>query len=226
MRPLFDILLCVLYGILVDSKYLINKKVHFRILSLFLFLISFFTCSFLVFYSIVLMFLAYHEREHVRGFLSFFTTVLKYLDFIILPIVFWIIRVIFFHPLGNYVNYNKLDLSRLPWAFIKTFHVFYTSLFEVIRLSLGLNSFLFLLLGGVFLFLIFKQLNPAQEMMDKHDKWFLCLGVYAFYAGAFAYVAIGSPVTMYDWVSKDQLLLSFGAAFILFYSIKILFEKS
>lgn len=88
----------------------VRNKVTYgqRIFDLLLFLCSFTLNSCLVYYAIVLMMLYKYEGEifNVRRYI-------KYFDYLLLPVVFFLVKSMFFTPYGDYQGYNAVTLLSL-----------------------------------------------------------------------------------------------------------------
>ncbi|MDQ7057297.1 MAG: hypothetical protein Q9N62_02090 [Ghiorsea sp.] len=83
----------------------------FRILALFAFYFSFMLNSVLVLYAIVpMLFMCWF---HLQGFSALASAKegLKYIDFWVLPIVFYVVKTVFFTPSGLYEGYNALTVQ-------------------------------------------------------------------------------------------------------------------
>ncbi len=107
---------CFFYSILVLTEYMDGKKTLFlwRIFIWALFFISFYVNSLLLFYSIVLLYIIYKLQEDNHTLISSLLLkrcVMKYGDFIVLPILFWVIKKKFFAPYGLYQTYNQINFS-------------------------------------------------------------------------------------------------------------------
>ena len=141
----------------------------YRIISLALFFLSFQIPSFLVFFLVPFLDILYRKIGSKFSMRTFLTFVIKHLDFILLPFVFFATKSFFYKPHGSYSGYNEgyklryLVLSpyrmlislieTYPWfiIFILVLCIVYLVLNFKIALSLTLNHKRKLALG---LFLI------------------------------------------------------------------------
>ncbi len=99
-------LVIIVYSIcifLFFSAWAIMNK--YRILSLLLFFGSFQMASLLVFYAVPFMESFYRNQDFsLKSLLSF---IVKKIDFVLLPFIYWGIKFLYFRPNGIYKNYNE-----------------------------------------------------------------------------------------------------------------------
>ncbi len=202
---------CLLKFVMSSSK----DKYIFRILSLFLFFISFATNSLLVFYIIPFtVILLIDGKYSIKSLL--------YADFLILPIAFWIFKSIYSKPSGSYVGYNAVNrniLSDFPSLFNTAIHNnIYYFFAQIIEIFISSSSFILFIALVIFitlgLYYTFKQ-DTNQLVSHVYIKKLLLLlfiGVTIFFIGAFPYVAVSKIPNFIDFESRHQLLLSLGAA--------------
>ncbi len=201
------------------SKYYNSLNVLKRVTILSLFFLSFLMNSLLVFYFIVLLFLFYQKYSCKLSVLkNFCVFIYRNIDFIFLPIVFYIVKVNYFFPYGLYYNYNKID-------FLKSFNfndyclVFQNNFIIPIRQTFSLvPPILFIIL--FFVFLLFLRRNTKSKFESYYIYSFL-LGILFFILGAFPYLSVGKIPTLFDWDSRHQILLFLGFSFILYFGIEI-----
>lgn len=211
------------YAFYLTSKNIKKLSLIKRLFILFLFFSSFIVNSILVFYTIVLIYIFY---KWYKLELSFLTNVAlfvhKYLDFILLPIVFYIIKIIYFVPSGLYVGYNSIKLKNLFNAKLYA-KSFYYSFIEPLQLSILHTNYLLIGIGiGIIILLNFKNIFKLKNNVIKEkDIYLFLLGVIIFILGAFAYIVVGKIPNLSDWNSRFQLLLPLGFSFMLYYLINI-----
>lgn len=206
------------------SKNLKKQNKVLRMIILVLFFISFSVNSLLVFYALVLSYIFYITymkggnclEKNIRKF------ILQNIDFILLPVFFFIIKSIYFVPSGLYQGYNSLGLISLIRAPIGLAASFFSSLIEPINDSFSLFSYFWVII--LILFLITKDDNKVT-VYKHHDLRWLQMGIVFFLLGTFAYVAVGKLPHSYDFESRHQLLLPLGFSFIIYFSIQILASK-
>jgi hypothetical protein len=202
------------------SKYLNNLENMKRIFILGLFSISFIVNSLLVYYAIVLIYMFYMLYSYENTFFkNLFIFIRTKIDFILLPVAFYIIKSIYFMPSGIYAGYNSIKLSKVLSVdtFYKTFEL---NFIDPIVTSLLIKPFIILLVVLFILGLFLRQ----NKHMQKKDLYLFSFGFLAFFLGAFAYIAVGKIPSLYNWASRLQVLLPLGFSFMLYYGIQIIFN--
>jgi hypothetical protein len=143
-------LICFLYAIAyltffmsfwLTSKYLNKKKLLLRALALVGFFISFAVNSLLFFYVLVIVYIAYREdcfRKFPPDIHKLVVVLVRYIDFVALPAVFWVVRFLFFKPYGIYAGYNLITLDSLQQILSNLVSSFYSSFIEALTHSFGL----------------------------------------------------------------------------------------
>lgn len=215
---LFHLLFFLAFYLL--KKYLFNNKIIFRISSLILFFLSFATQSLLFFYLIVLAYLFYTQKFRFVNISKF---VINNLDFIILPILFKVIKQTFFHPYGLYEGYNLLTLSKIISAISNTFSAFNISFWQVVTNTISINYLIITLFISIFVIKLFYPVIKLKKVgNNKYDLIMLLLGIIFLYLGTFPYYAVGAIASNQDWLSRHQLLVPLGASFLVYYGIKLI----
>ena len=214
------------------AKYLENKIFVYRILAILGFFISFTTRSFLVFYLTVFFYIIYyHQRElkNVNGFIRILT---RYADFIFLPIVFWIIHILYCRPVELYQRYNYVSLKRVIFGFVASPTAYYYSFFNVIDvvfrdvIFVALRNFPFSFFSIILLaYLFIAKSKKIQFSRFLTDKWLLILGAGIFFIAVYPYYVVFAFPRLEFWASRNQLLVPLGASLMLFYGIKLLSLK-
>ncbi|MFY4764491.1 hypothetical protein ACOTVQ_06605 [Aliarcobacter butzleri] len=208
------------------SIHIYNLGIIKRIFILTLFFISFLVNSILIFYAIVLIYIFYKtydiQSSFIRNFIYFLKTKI---DFIILPIIYYCIKSIYFIPNGAHEGYNTISLFKMvnPEGYLKT--IVY-SFFEPI-----LNSFsdLLYLISILFVFILFfnyfRKMNILDNIKYENENKKIILGFLIFILGAMAYLAVGKIPKHDDWNSRFQLLLPLGFSLIYYYVLNEIFKK-
>ena len=215
------------FGFWFVSLYLNNNKFIYRIVGLILLFISFSANSLLFFYIIILFYIIYIENAYTLQI--FMNKIVSYIDFLIIPVIFFVIKNIFFAPLGLYAagNYNKITLKSILSSFSQIFPAFKMSFIDVFNLSFSFinwNDAVLLLILGTILFFWFKRkfiVNNEEKESSKNDIYFFILGIFIFFAAIFPYLIVMKMPSIYDAESRHQLLVPLGAAFMLYYGFKI-----
>lgn len=209
------------FGFYLISKYLYNIKIVKRIFILTLFFISFLVNSLLVFYAIVLMYMFYKlynkQLTVIENLVKFIFTKI---DFVFLPIFFYITKSLYFTPTELYAGYNTINVYNIinPTLYYLTFM---DSFIEPIKLSLQNISF-FIILFLIILILLSNLFSNQNNEMNKKEVHLFILGFIIFFLGAFAYIAVNKLPAIYNWSSRFQLLLPLGFSFILYYGIQVI----
>lgn len=216
-------------GFLILSSYIYRLNLFVRVMVLIIFFFSFFVNSLLVFYAVVLLYIFYKIYNTKLSFIKNFILFIKTkIDFIILPILFFIVKSIWFVSSGAHgSDYNKISIFAMlnPINYLKSFSY---SFVEPIAISFASKGFGILFVIIVFLIVFFrKKLNFSQncEENPSYTLSLLFLGVIVFIFGAMPYIAVGKFPTSEDWLSRFQLLLPLGFSLVLFYTLKLILKK-
>lgn len=215
-------------GLFLLSHYFSERKPFVRIAALLLFFISFTLQSLLVFYGVVILFLAYEERSNIKTVNGFLFFPIRYLDFFVAPIIFWVIKSIFFKPYGLYEGYNKVSLSNLFGAICKLNGAFDASFIAPLRetfQSLSPIYFTIMIFAVVVSMVACKAYVPKQDDVKARDFVLLFLGFFVFVLGVYPYLAVGKMPSGHDWFSRYQILVPLGAGFIIVYFVRIIFSN-
>ncbi len=207
-----------------------SRKIIFRILALLFLFFSFSTNSFLVFYIIVIFYILYYEKKNINSIYAFFLRIIKYTDFLLLPILFWIIKYLFFKPYGElYAEYNILSITHIICSPVASMLAFYSSFLEPITMSFSFNitALLFIILLGFVLYFIIKNryYNNTTNVNESKNFIFLLIGAGGFIIAVFPYITVGKIPMIGNWQSRHQLLIPLGASFILYFGLRIIMKE-
>lgn len=215
---------------------LINKW-YFRILSLTLFLISFTTNSLLVFYLIVPIFIIYQifkEKRSIRINKIVFIENFRYLDFYLLQVLFWVLNKTLFPVTGIYAsrNYNAITLGgiiKLPLTFMEALDRSFFELFGLFTIFEFIISLFLFIIVLVLIRLIpglnsNKGFNGPKESVYSGKKLIL-LGLLLVFLAILPYALVNKIPAFNDYESRNQLLLPFGTAILIYYLIKKLIKE-
>lgn len=218
------------------TRYLKKEgSLYYRLIILGLFFFSFLVNSLLVFYAIVLLYLAYtlYDKYTSQTFIQQLFTLFKkflkkYLDFFLLPIVFFLYKTIYLVPEGLYANYNKITISlksllKMIYLLVKSF---YTSLIEPIWVSL-LTSLWFFPLFLLAFFLMYRLLSRycIPQYKTRDNIILVGLGFGIFFLAVFPYTAVGKLPQLIGMESRHQLLVPLGFALIVYFSTIYIFNN-
>jgi hypothetical protein len=223
--------LLFLVAFLLVVKYMSSRRVVTRVAALILFFVSFDTNSLLLFYIIALAYIAYRERDSLRSLRDVVRKCVEYIDFLLLPLVYYAVKTLFFVPYGIYADYNSIsaqNIDRSPYEFLL---VMRHSFVGVIWGSLTTAASA-LVASALLIFLTYWLVGRRVQLSGEAARhgsaarrfW---LGVLLLYAGVLPYLAIGRDGATFglEWESRDQLLLGIGAAFVLYYALDYLSKR-
>lgn len=226
---LCNFLFYLAFFLLVKCEYELNllRKLFISLI----FFISFITNSILFFYSIVILYLFYKNYNNEIHLLD---NIKKYIDsnsiFLILPIIFFTIKIIFFVPSGLNADYNKITLRGLLVARGKLQLFFNYNLIQILEETfiITINNydlFIFITILFILTFRFFYFKEAGSDISDtKRNFLLLLLGIIVFSIGGYPYLVVNKMPHLNDWDSRHHLLLNFGFAFILYFGINLLFR--
>ncbi len=192
-----------------------NKNPFRRILSLLLFFLSFAMNSLLVLYIIIPILLIVKNDLYQNFHLTRIKkTFLKYLDFLLLPFFFWVIKKTFFTPHQSFKAYNSLSpdyLTQLPKNLILA--LAQSNLFP-------LFLFLLFVIGAI----ISKKIEMKKLTPNRLLQIFI-VGLFLLLMAIIPYLLVGKIPRNFDWDSRHQALIPLGASLSLFALIKIISES-
>lgn len=209
-------------GVWCLSRYLMGRGVLWRIMSLTWFFLSFFVPSLLVLFALVFLLIAYVERDRLRTMRSAMMVMFGYGDFLVLPLVFWLARALFFPPTGWYAGYYGFHMELISpvwWAV-----AIRGALVRPILSSLTpvhVAQVAAVVGGSCLLWWIWRKSLPEPRQNLKSEIFLFAAGVLAFFLALLPYVAIGKLPDFWDWSGRHALLVPLGVAFILYYGLRI-----
>lgn len=184
--------------------FLIGKNRFFSLLSFFL---SFNTQSLLVFYMLPI--LDWYFREHKDyNFPQIIKWSVRHIDYLVLPFVWFILKITFFKPFGFYEGYNE------QYGLINLIKAPVLQLLDIFNLNMSLG---FVLVGIVFSLLVCRFCGLYQESRpgNGQTKMNYVIGFIALISGLFPYWILGHVPTFTEWSSRHQLLMPLGVAILL-----------
>lgn len=200
-------------------------KLAVRIVILALFFVTFTTNSFLIFYIILLIYILYKEKT--------LTCYNKYIDFLLLPFVFFAIKHYYWPTFGYYSNYNKITFESVILA-IKQLHqgIWYAYLYPIYQ-STPYHLEPFLLFALITLVVTDRLLlkNNSIIIVNKNKNFGLkniFLGIFFLMIAVFPYLVIFSVRFLeglnYNSFSTRHLLLApLGISWITYFLFKYVF---
>ncbi|MDB2417286.1 hypothetical protein N9W23_01430 [Paracoccaceae bacterium] len=180
---------------------------RYRVFSLFLFFLSFNTNSLLVFYALPILdcYIRMKKKEKISQ--SFLIACAKKIDFLLLPFVFFAIKVTFFQPSGDYQGYNEqynlINLFKAPIKMFMDWSSLKLPIIFTLILALIINTFMRKLLNGL-------------GALSRGGSFYLFYsGILSFAIAGFPYWILGHVPTFSEWTSRHQLLFPLGLALII-----------
>ncbi|HIP13133.1 MAG TPA: hypothetical protein EYG73_10500 [Arcobacter sp.] len=219
--PFYLPLLIFFISFILLTKYIKNNSFLLRVIILLGFFISFDTNSILVFYATVLMYIFYIKYNFQITISNIKSFTFRYIDFILLPIIFFIIKSIYFKPYGLYEGYNSLADSSIFKVIFKLFRSIDTSIFNVLHQSFYISLPYWLLIFVITFIFIKRNWIKNEKKVNTHSKEFLYLGFIFFFLAIFPYVAVLKLPTVESFSSRFQLLTPLGLAFIFYFGINM-----
>lgn len=231
--------LCLLLfylGFYLVTKYLQCREKKYRVFSLLLFFISFSMNSLLVFYTVVLSFIFYFElRENPLSLSLIYRKFLSYLDFLLLPIIYFSIKTKFYPASGLYANgYNQVALMK-PIALIrKLVEAYRESIVKTISegLSLVTSNLTWIILFFIVLIFILtvfvRSIAAVKTIILPFSKNYIIKNLVIFIIGwilfvlaVVPYILVGKMPMSVDFESRHQILLGLPVAIIGFQLLKL-----
>lgn len=213
-------------------KFVHSKNVLYRILALILFTLSFSTNSVLVFYFIIFIFLYYFHFNSFNGILEFIKNMLliskKYIDFLLIPFLYYIYKSIYMVPFGLYDGYNSVSLLKMLNP-IKYFESIGRNFFDPIFSSLQETSLIIVfLIFFIYIIDIFKKNKHLNMIQDEKKKQLLLfvIGFIIFIFATMPYIAVDKMPKMGFSDSRFQILLPLGFSILLYYSVLLIFKNN
>ncbi len=175
-----------------------------RIWALFLFFMSFNTNSTLVFYAVPIF-----DSLYRSGTLSSWRSMLRFsvrhVDFLLLPFIYFYIKLYYFPPTGSMKGYNE------EYAIRNLFYAPIPQLIEVFGLKTSIGF------AGLLSVIVFYTLQGKVRVLQGKELFTTTLfsvGAIAFILACFPYWILGKVPSFAEWTSRHQLLLPLGVSLI------------
>jgi len=176
------------------------------LISSILFFLSFSTQSLLVFYILPIIWYFFGEDNSVK-YQKIKSFIFKNWILLVLPVLFFFIKFKFFQPYGNYEGYNnKFRLKYIGGGYLQIFK----DLLIFIR-SEKIILYVSLVVSVIALFIS----NKMVESFTRRKSYVL-MGIIMLSLGVFPYLILRLIPTFYEWSSRHQLLMPFGAGLLIF----------
>ncbi len=203
-------LLAFLAATLLLIRYLEDGGHARRVGALGLYACSFFTASLLVLYVVPMALAAFIVWKSAAVRLRSF--VLRHVDFVVLPVAYWLLKSAFFAPGGVYEGYNTLTpqgLADVPGLLPP---IPSQVLFEPLSRAVTVSGLLGVAVGAGVAVWLLRQSTAGERGIVVPALALALVGVVALGLGVFPYLAVGKVPTVWDWSSRHQLLVPLGAA--------------
>jgi len=180
-----------------------------RVGALLLYVLSFYTASLLVLYLVPIAIAAAYLRQSSSPSLRTFA--LRYADFLVLPVAYWLVKTAFLKPTGVYEGYNALSLAALAQVPRSMLSIPGQVLVEPLARAAAVAGIVGVIAGiGVAIWLL-RRMRVVDEGPFVSAPVLALIGVVLIALGVFAYLAVGLVPTIWDWSSRHQLLVPLGA---------------
>ena len=202
-----------------------------RLISLLLFVFSFSFNSLLCFYLVFILF-HYSSQNRNLTFFNFRRTlyfVRSNIDFLLIPVLFWVFIKHYFPAYGDYANYNQIHFSNIIniHSYSKfTWHSLYPLVFWFFCIVLAIN------LVSVMFAKVWRENLSRDVKKDYSDvvlkdervnyMFLMLMGVAAFFLAIFPYIAVGkiSPIL---WHFQQLLLNEYQICLFSTYGVRYIY---
>jgi len=206
-----------------------KKPAHYglRLSAIVCFLVSFSINSLLVFYFgflvLLVMFVRRMQSLSLREMLPHF--LLRHLDYVFLPFLYWVIKEIAFPRHGLYINYNRFTFSPFAWI-ISLASFLYNGIFNqfnaALRELLNLPALAFFGILGILGMI--RYFRGAFIHQSAKPSALLGYGISLIGLGVFPYVVVGKMAGLTGWSTRHSLLLALPVALVIVAITRLLFS--
>lgn len=210
---LFILAFCLL--IVLEQKF-DYKNIVFRTVVLFAFFCSFILNSNLVFYTIPLMYVLLYVIKNNK-----IKECYKYIDFVLLPFIYFIFKSKLFPAYGIYQGYNEVSLRGLLEGAYYSIEICWKDLKKIFMFWHR-----YIVVGAVFgfLFAIILYLSRRNRNRTNFQRtisvWLrvtlLISGILIMYLAIFPYRVVGQACHLIGVDGRSSILIPFGAAIIIY----------
>jgi hypothetical protein len=222
-----------LIGVLFFINSIQKRNIILRLVSFPIIILSFnlLGSALVVWLSFILLYSIYLQpiiEFKIAFFKKVFRQLFLWLDFVLLPFVYWIIQNVLIHPTGVLAeqHYNEPSIKGFLLAPINIFFVFITNIFGLFAEAvspMGESKIFvigFVVIIGFIYYFFYKQKHFVSKI--KSNRYFLFTGVYFFIAGVFPYVVVGKYPDFSGFATRAQIFLPIGVSLILLYIISLM----
>jgi hypothetical protein len=198
-----------------------NKNEWVRQASSIFFFYSFFTNSILVLYLIIPGYILIDEYKSKKGVCK--KRIFRNLTFLLLPIIFGILRSKFFTPQNYYKDqgYNEIKFNYLIGLPKKIIEAIQENIFGIFKIAINDSYFwIFITIAVTILIIQFLRRKKIKYNVNRDQNWILqlVLGLTLFVLAVIPYILVGKSPLFADYSTRNQVLIGFGVA-IIFYSL-------
>lgn len=189
-----------------------GNRLIVRIIALLLFFLSFEMSSLLSLYVVVALYVWWQGSR----FKNFWHTVVKYLDFIGIAMLYAFLKTFVLSTSGNYEGYNSFDTTAILISPLKIIQIIY---YVTINLAHSITSYAFtvpaiiVLLPVVYIY-VFHPMNLDE--IDLKDTYILPLSFILLVFGALPYAIADKTPNLTNWDSRHAILLAPGISFFIY----------
>lgn len=226
-----------------------RKMIYLRILSLLVLVFSFQTESNMPMTLIILLYLYYEAlknewnwKEFKNNIKNFLWVIVRYIDFLLAPIVYYIGKVLIFPGYTEVGSHSYVDWQAIPKLLAHTPCYIYATMLTLLisygKMVLKWIVRIILLIAVLgYAIVSYIQWNKSRKAEEKSDnrknstnygKAFImiCVGMFAFFVGFFTYVVkAGTAIETTGASGRYALLIGIGTALIFYYAIIVIFSR-
>lgn len=211
---------CFFFGLWLVSFNQEKKSYLIRLLSLFLFLFSFSTNSIMVFYGILPIFLCWLNYEKQGSFRSWYFSLFKNMDYMLLPFVFLFVKLNYLVPFGVYAGYNEISINKVFSAFLYLPEAVLYNIIKPLKQLTYTPLPIYFIFLGIYLYFTLRRLNWKLYSMRQTYCAF-GFGVLFFILAVYPYLLVDKlpSYSSGGFQTRHQILIPLGVSFIVVFGI-------
>ena len=215
-------------GVFFLNRFILEKKWSDQAVSLIAFLFSFQLLSFVIFYFSIFILIAYHEKIFPK-LTGSWKRLQKYTAFGILPFFYYFgIKKIFLEPTGIFEGYHNMpakNFSIYHYNMVDSLRVnFIAPIQEIFKADHSgiVNYYYYFIIAIVIAYSLLRRRDIEEQ---KYIGRFLGAGWLMYLFGIIPYMLGKDNYLAAGWYTRYQVHLSLGAAFMLYFSLKWVFQE-
>lgn len=194
------------------TKYYQSNSIYLKIIILYLFFLSFSTNSLLVFYGIVLVYLFYMDNNQVIkvNCKTIKIYIVKRVDFLLLPIIYFIYKKTFLVPYDLYANYNQISIKNLlniGNILVQTYEAM-----TIEMLVYLLSNIYVICISALLAFFVSIKINIKEPIFNNKIILLFGLSAILFILAVFPYAAVNKLPVIENANGRFSLLLGISLA--------------